>query len=425
MNRIKLLLLTVVAAIAGANAQNATTPYSMYGYGVLGDRATSMQRQMGSVGYAMSSGRQINAMNPASYAAIDSLTFLFDIGADVTILNQKEGSVKERTTGGGLDYVTMQFPFSKHFGGSIGLVPVSSVGYAFGKDVSHGALQNQGSGGINQAYLGLAASYFGVSLGFNVSYNFGNIVNDFYTTPSTAGQTLTEHVLQVRDWDIVIGAQYSYRFSRTDKATIGATFSPKKSMHGKTWVTAQSWDPSALGSQPNTIDTVATGKIGGNYDSPMTIGAGISYSHDRNSRWMVEADVTFQQWSKAKFSPLYEDGNPKNMVFQGMNFNNRTRYAVGGEYVPKVRGNYLQTIAYRLGAYYANDYINVQGNKIKEYGVTCGFGFNTPADKSMVNLGFEWKRRKGSPNSLITENYFNITLGINFNEVWFYKSKIR
>ena len=112
MNRIQLLLLMTVAAIAGMHAQNVTTPYSMYGYGILGDRATSMQRQMGSVGYAMNSGRQINVMNPASYAAIDSLTFLFDMGADVTILWQKEGDAKKRSTGGGLDYITMQFPIT-------------------------------------------------------------------------------------------------------------------------------------------------------------------------------------------------------------------------------------------------------------------------------------------------------------------------
>ncbi|MDE6772286.1 MAG: hypothetical protein K2J49_06775, partial [Muribaculaceae bacterium] len=141
MNRIKLLFLITLAAMSGAYAQNVTTPYSMYGYGILGDRATSMQRQMGSVGYAMNSGRQINVMNPASYAAIDSLTFLFDIGADVSMLWQKEGAVKEHSVGGGLDYITMQFPICKFIGGSIGMLPYSSVGYSFGKDIAHGALQ--------------------------------------------------------------------------------------------------------------------------------------------------------------------------------------------------------------------------------------------------------------------------------------------
>ena len=90
MNKIKLLFLLPAAVLAAAaTAQNVTTPYSMYGYGILGDRATSMQRQMGGVGYAMNSGRQINVMNPASYAAIDSLTFLFDLGADMSMSGQE------------------------------------------------------------------------------------------------------------------------------------------------------------------------------------------------------------------------------------------------------------------------------------------------------------------------------------------------
>lgn len=408
-----------LSAVAGAFAQNVTTPYSMYGYGILGDRATSMQRQMGSVGYAMNSGRQINVMNPASYAAIDSLTFLFDIGADVSMLWQKEGDVKEKSVGGGLDYITMQFPICKFMGGSIGMLPYSSVGYAFGKDIAHGALQNQGSGGINQAYLGIAGKYAGFSLGVNVAYSFGNIINDYYANPATSGQSLVEHVMQIRDWDIVIGAQYTARLSKTERLSLGATFTPKKSLHGNTWVTTQETTLESV------ADTVASMKIGGNYETPMSIGAGVSYTHERTSRWMVEADITFQQWSKVKYSELRENSNPDNVVFQGMDFNNRTKYAIGGEFIPKVRGNYFQRMAYRLGAYYNNDYLNIQGNKLKEYGVTAGFGFNTPEGKTMINLGFEWKHRKATPAKLISENYFNITLGINVNELWFWQRRIK
>ena len=180
--KISLLLLALVLTGWGAGRVKAqtNTPYSMYGYGILGDRATSMQRQMGGIGYAMRSGRQINVMNPASYASIDSLTFLFDIGADLTYLHSKEDAVKANTMGGGLDYVTMQFPVGKNFGASIGMLPYSSVGYAFGNDISHGTTEINGSGGINMAYLGFAGQISGFSLGFNVSYNFGTIINNYY-----------------------------------------------------------------------------------------------------------------------------------------------------------------------------------------------------------------------------------------------------
>lgn len=401
-----------------AYAQN-NRQYSMYGYGLLNDRATSMQRQMGSIGYAMHSGRQINVMNPASYAAVDSLTFLFDMGADMTVLWQQEDGKKETSFGGGLDYITMQFPIWKYIGASIGLVPYSYVGYAFGSKIQHGAMTNQGEGGINQAYIGIAGTYAGFSIGANVAYSFGNIINDVFSSPETSGQTLFEHVMQIRDWDFVIGAQYSHSITRDETINLGLTFSPKKSIHGQTWATIQET------THDSKADTVAYMNMGGNYFTPLSIGAGVGISHERVSRWMIEFDVTYQEWSKAKYSPLYALADPDNLVFQGMNFNNRTRFALGGEFVPKIRGNYMQRVAYRAGLYYNNDYLNIQGNKIKEFGVTAGLGFNTPEGKTMINLGFEWKHRKATPNSLITENFFNITVGVNFNELWFWQRKIR
>lgn len=419
----KILIASALLAAAGASAQTSS-PYSMYGYGIIGDRATSLQTQMGGVGYAMNSGRQINVMNPASYAAIDSLTFLFDLGADISFLKSKEGSAKENSIGGGVNYLTMQFPISKFMGGSIGLIPYSSVGYAFGNKIEHGALENQGTGGINQLYLGLSGKVAGFSLGANISYDFGNILNDVFATPNSGGQTKFEHVMQIRDWNINIGAQYTLRWNRWNKIVLGATYSPRKSMRGKTFVTRQET------TQTTKPDTVAYSTMRDKYFNPTSIGAGISYTFEKIYRLMVEADVTWQEWSKAPYSALYgpEDvanKKPGELVSAGMDFNNRTRFALGAEFTPKIRGNYGERIAYRIGAYTGQDYLNINGNKVNETGVTCGVGLPTPEGKTMINLGLEWKRRSASPLQLISENYFNITLGVNFNEVWFWKRKIR
>lgn len=411
--------LCLAASTATAQTTNVTTPYSMYGYGILNDRATSMQRQMGGVGIAMNSGRQINVMNPASYAAIDSLTFLWDLGADVSMLWQKEGSAREHSTGGGLDYITMQFPIWKYMGASLGLLPYSSVGYAFGSDVYHGTMQNQGSGGINEAYFGFAGGYGGFTVGANVSYQFGNIINDIYSTPSTTGQSLFEHVMQVRDWNILIGAQYSARIARDHKLTFGVTYSPKKSINGKTYATVQEMTQDAV------ADTVTPGviKMKGKYFMPNTIGAGINYTIERNWRLSVEVDYLWQQWSKATYSPLYDDAGA--VIFEGMQFADRQRFALGAEFTPDMRGNYGQRMTYRIGAYKNDDYIVINTNKVREYGVSAGFGFPTPEGKTLINLGFEWKRRLTTPQNLLSENYFNITLGVNFNEVWFWQRKIK
>lgn len=429
MKRIRQILVALVGlmCVSGVSAQNQTSPYSMYGYGIIGDHATSKQRQMGSVGYAMNSGRQINVMNPASYAAIDSLTFLFDLGADISFLWSEEKGSKESSTGGGVDYLTMQFPIGKHMGGSFGLLPYSSVGYAFGNEIKHGTMSNQGSGGINQLYLGWAGELKGVSLGFNLSYDFGNIVNDVFTTAQNGGQAKYEHLMQIRDWNINIGLQYTRRWNQFNKIVAGLTYSPKKTMLGKTMVTAQEL------SQEQYADTLAFMKMKGKYYSPNTIGAGVSYTYEKSSRLMVEADVTWQQWSKAPFSAIYDEralagqrpSAAVELLAPGMRFYDRTRYAVGAEYIPDIRGNYPRRMSYRLGGYYANDYLNINGNRLREVGLSCGVGMPTFEGKTMINIGFEWKRRAAHPVKFVTENYFNITLGVNFNEVWFWQRKIR
>lgn len=54
-----------------------------------------------------------------------------------------------------------------------------------------------------------------------------------------------------------------------------------------------------------------------------------------------------------------------------------------------------------------------------------GVGFPTPEGKTIVNLGVGWLHRSAYPNTLISENYFNVTLGVNFNELWFWKNRIK
>lgn len=413
------LLSILLSVSASAFGQNVTTPYSMYGYGILGDRASSYQRQMGGVGVAMNNGRVINVMNPASYAAVDSLTFLFDMGADVAMLWSKEGSAKEHSVGGGLDYLTMQFPICKYMGGSIGMLPYSSVGYAFGNDIAHGTMENQGTGGINEAYIGVAGRYAGVSVGVNVSYDFGNISNDIYSTPTNSGQQLFEHYMQIRDWNIVAGIQYTANIDRFSRLTAGFTYSPKKSLHGKSWCTTQDLSNQSL------PDTVGTLPLKGNYELPNSFGAGISYRYQRTYSLFVEADFHYEQWADVNYSSMYSAARPNLVIFDGMKFNNRTKYAVGAEFVPRMRGSYAQRIAYRLGGHYVSDYLNINGNGVKEYGVSCGLGFPTVEGKTMINVGLEWMRRSSSPVNMISENYFSVSLGINFNELWFWQRKIK
>lgn len=400
---------TIITGLA-AGAQNSTlTPYSRYGYGILSDNATSAQRAMGGVGYAMNSGRQINVMNPASYAAVDSLTFLFDMGVDFTSLWSKEGTTSENNFGGGLDYITMLFPVTKYMGVSLGILPYSSVGYSFGSEIDNGATARQGSGSINQAYVGWGATPFkNFYAGFNFSYLFGNTVNDVYAYTITGSTSLFQREMKVRDWHLDIGVQYSFDIKPENRITLGVTYSPGKSLHGETYGV---YYDTNLDTKP---DTVGFTKLNGLYSIPASYGAGINYQW--RNRLMVEADFTYQPWKDAKYAPIEN--------FEVTEFSNRWKIGAGVQYTPSPRGSYFQRVQYRLGGYYNHDYLMILGNNIREYGASVGFGFPVPGFKSVVNLGIEYKHRQANPNPLIKEQYLNITLGINFNEMWFRKAKI-
>ena len=398
------------AAIACASlCAQTTSPYSRFGFGTLSDNATSAQRQMGGVGYALSSGRSINVMNPASYSRIDSLTFLFDMGVDMTFFNRTQDGTRFSDNGGGLEYVTMQFPISKRLGASFGLLPFSSVGYAFGSAINNGSYSHQGSGGLNQFYVGAAYNIWGgLSAGLNFSYLFGTNNNEVYIYPSGGFSSLFRQEFQVRDFRFQLGLQYEQKIATDRYIGVGLVFAPGKDLLGHARLIKYDLSSNEV---PDTVQSI---RMRHNFSLPSTWGVGINYRHA--NRLLVEADFTYQPWAKAKFSQMAD--------FPPTVYADRWKVALGAQFRPRERGSYFQSVTYRAGAFFNRDYITIGGNNVREYGLACGFGFPTYSTKSIINLGFGYRRRQAHPAAMVKENYFSITLGINFNEMWFFKRKI-
>ena len=338
------------------------------------------------------------------------------MGIDLTALWSSETVDGKRNShkdfGGGLDYATMQFPLGKYMGMSVGLLPYSSVGYAFGSKIENGIDSRQGSGSINELYVGLSGRLFkGFSIGANIAYMFGTLLNDSYAIVNNSGQSaLFQREITVRDWHLTAGLQYGVDITPRNRITAGLIWSPGKTLLGH--ANTLTYDTSTE-SGPEINEEV---KLRDNYSIPETWGAGLAYRW--NNSLDVEFDVTYQPWSKAKYLGFDTD-EARTEVFA-----DRIKYALGLQYRPDARGSYFKRIQYRLGGYYNRDYLVVLGNNVREYGLTAGFGFPVAGFKTIVNLGLEWKHRQATPDPLLKEDYLNITIGVNFNEMWFRKSKI-
>lgn len=423
----KLILAALLLGTAlFANAQSGTnSPYSQYGLGQLSDQTSGFNRGMNGVGLGFHEHNQVNYLNPASYASIDSLTFIFDAGISGQVTNFNENGVKKNANNSNFEYAVAGFRLFRHLGMSFGILPFTNVGYNYAssgyvnsadKDVTYSNTYN-GEGGLHQVYVGAGWSPIsGLAIGANVSYVWGSI--DRYVSNSYSNayfKTLTRtYYTRVSNYKLDFGVQYTRKIAKNDWMTVGATFSP-----GHNLGASADMDLISSNAQDNTTDTTAF-SIDKAYKLPNMYGVGLMWNHDNQLK--VGLDYTLQQWGSNGY-PTFEN---KQYVLKDGIYKDRHKVNLGAQYCNGGRG-FLRQVQYRLGASYATPYYKVNGvDGPKEISVSAGFGIpirNQWNHRSQLNISGQWVR--SSAKDLIKENTFRINIGFTFNEDWFKKFKMQ
>lgn len=418
------LLLTTLTGVTVAQ-NNTNSPYTRYGYGQLADQSFGNSKAMGGISYGLRNGSQINFSNPASYTAIDSLTFLFDGGLTLQNTNFSDGKTKMNAKNSSFDYIAMQFRLSPKMAMSAGFLPFSNVGYNFGtsKKMSSADQNNPnntfttqqtsfGSGGLHQIYVGAGYMPFkGLSVGANVSYLYGTISRSLSTTfdNQTIYPYTEKNELIVSSYKVDFGAQYSLNLGKKRVLNLGVVFSPGHGLNT---------DARRIRLSSNFEDTTT---YNSGFDLPMSFGGGLTYVYD--NRLTIGLDYSLQKWASAKF-------------FGEKSLNDRSRISLGAEYIPSPnKRNYFGRIKYRAGAYYSDPYVNVadgsraDGSTIynkgaREYGISAGLGLPVFKSKSILSISGQYTKVEARTPNMISENYLKLSIGITFNEAWFMKWKV-
>ena len=407
------LLLTILSGAMVAQ-NNTNSPYTRYGYGQLADQGSGNSKAMGGIAYGLRDRYQTNFANPASYTAVDSLTFMFDGGISMQNTNFSNGAVKKNAKNSSFDYITMQFRLSKWGAMSIGLLPYSNVGYSMyesGETEDGTPYVNtfSGEGGLHQLYLGAGFKILkNLSIGANISYLWGDMSRSRYQSFSSNSDIMpltTIYGTEVTSYKLDFGAQYTQQFGKKHSATVGVVFSPGHDLGNDSYVQQQLGN-STIGYSTSQRDTTMTMGI------PMTLGAGVTYVYD--DRLTVGVDVMFQKWNSVTF------------MNEPDAFCNRAKIALGAEYIPNLMGrSYLAHIKYRLGAYYSQPYYKIDGVRAaNEYGVTAGFGLPLPRSRSVLSISAQYVRTQGKEAQFLNENTLRLCIGVTFNERWFWKRKV-
>jgi hypothetical protein len=429
--RITVSLLAAMAILPSMAQVSATlSPYSQYGLGSLSEQSVGFNRGMGGVAYGLRSGKYVNMQNPASYAAIDSLSMIFDAGVSGQISNFKEGGKSLNTKTGSFDYAVAGFRLLRRVGLALGVVPYSNLGYSYTHSNLIGSVTSgsrttssqiyDGSGGFSQVFLGAGWQVTkNLSLGANISYFWGNYAKTIsMTTNETSANIETRsYTILVNNYKLDFGAQWQQPVGNNDVLTIGATYS----MGHKLGADADLLITNSNSSNSTVSSTTLTAENA--LSIPHTFGVGASLMH--KSSLTAAVDYTLQKWGSLDY-PVFNNTNGTYSL-QGNYYKDRHKVAAGVDWQPKPQGRkFHQLVHYRMGVSYATPYYNIgTQDGPGELTVSAGFGlpiYNSWNNRSMLNISAQWVRSMGC--DLIKENMFRINIGLTFNERWFAKWKV-
>lgn len=430
-----IIILSALAALAAgkATAQSGTnSPYSGYGLGKIADQSIGRSRGMNGVGVAFRESGHVNYLNPASYSAIDSLTFIFDIGMSLQNTNFKENGKSRNAKNGDFEYAVGSFRALRHLGMAFGLMPYTNVGYNYTQTQTiegyvqapsaeaNTTLTNSfsGSGGLHQLFVGAGwEPVRGLSVGVNMNYLFGSINNTATSTPSDAySRVFTKNYsTEVNSIRLDFGASYTMQMKNNNRVTMALTYSPGYKLGADSYC-----DVITKNAQSGVIDTtvfVAEKAMA----IPTQWAVGLAYGH--GTKWNVGMDYTCQRWSKIAQVAYRGDGTQVGSTDQ---YNDRHKIAVGAEYCKNSQSlKFADRMRYRIGMGYSSSYLKINGNDgPSEVSISAGLGVpirNGYNSRSVVNVALQWSR--ASAKNLMTENTFLINIGLTFNEKWFEKWK--
>ena len=423
---VTLLSIILVGFISqNTNAQvRIDSPYSRYGIGDLKLSNNTMTESIGGLSFSLNDASRINTNNPASYAAIDSGSFVFDAGFNGLLLVSKSSFGQSESNYFNLSHLKIALPITRWLRTSIGLMPFSSIGYDIRGSQHQDSIGDveyryTGDGGLNKAYLGVGVKVIkNLYIGVNASYVFGSAKYNRET--SMPDQT---NIFKYRATNEVVvgsmyfdyGIQYKIRLSnaKNDKLNkkepkilkLGLVYANKQKLRSTLNQSGITFTSGNDGFEfiKDTIYQV-DGDVGHTV-IPTMFGGGLSlYGGDK---WMVGFDVRMQNWEQ----------------FEAFGFSDSlassASYHLGGSY--RYKG-----VDIRAGVRYLDSYLELKNHKINDYGISFGVGFSLRPNiltVSHVDLGFEFGRRGTMADGLIEQDYFKINLGITIRNTWFQRVK--
>ncbi len=413
------------STIKGQNQINS--PYSRFNLGSLQESGPFRSQGMGGVTAAIRDNYSVYFENPASYSSIDTNSFIFDFGIEWGLNKLSDANSDYSSNDMNFNHLVMGFPIAKGLGFAVGVIPYSNGYYSLKEDVTSSdpdydpvtgeySTSHTGKGGYYKVFAGAGIRLSkNFSAGINMTYLVGKETRtnlfDFADYYNTFHDKNIE-ALSLGGLNFEYGLHYTAHLKNEHFFNAGISINPSKKYTAT--YDKISFRYNAYGSV-DTLEYISSKSKSAVI--PSTFRTGIAYG--KENKFTAGIDFTWTPWSKSTI-PGAEGyfGDTKTLL-------------AGIEYIPDRFSNYsvLKRIEYRLGGHIGNDYLVINGEQIKEMGVSAGLGI--PVRRSLAtrssmktNIFFDYCRKSGSlSNNLHTEDIFTVGISINLYDYWFLKRK--
>jgi hypothetical protein len=406
-----ILLIIFTSASYPQDEFSPGTPYSMFGIGDYLYSTNLQAEQMGIQGISLF-GNTPNVNNPAAnvYLKYTTLSGGFKFGFLKASSSVQSISVSKGSVNG----INMGIPFSRDNGWvfTFGFNPITDVNYKIQSDILIDTLSvtrlYAGSGGISRINFGMSYVFInGLNTGVDFNYAFGNINRfsylDFHTSAFTNSYIKKENNFKgiFFKGGLIFELGKIFKSKNLEDFSIGGFYQSGYKLNSSS-------DIIYLSSY-SVVDSVFTDAD--DFEIPDAFGFGITNKFGKQV--LLSSDILFQNWSKFKVGNIVQN-----------NMQNNFRIGIGCEILPAIKGDktFLESIAYRLGFFYDKSNFILNNESVNRYGFSLGF--NIPiTDYNSIDLGLSYALRGKTDNNLIKDNYFKITFGFNFGELWFIRPR--
>ncbi|MCB9206610.1 MAG: hypothetical protein H6610_05285 [Ignavibacteriales bacterium] len=384
--------------------------YSRYGLGDLFYSASARQLSLGGMTNSLSFGNYVNINNPASMFEIKETRFGAGINTNISYLD--DGLNNALYSNVKFSGFHIAFPIQEDYGSSffIGLTPYSNVNYEVNNtalDLNSESYEEKfvGSGGISKIFFG--ASFvlpYDIAIGTSFNYLTGNLqYSTTFTYASTSNLYDSYFTSEYKYKGIggsfgIISPDFSKLLNLKDISDLRLSLSYE--LYGNVNTDTTLIGNTSLGEKVFSSGLVKT-KI------PQKLG--IALNVNISEYYILVLDYVYQPWSKF-------DQN-------GIKFNNLrdlSRYSIGFEIGEQSKrfATFWELIKYRGGLSYESSQYQFGNTGIDQLGFHAGLAFPLGLDNT-IDIGFMYGIRGTKDFNLLKENIFEISVSLNFGELWF------